>query len=287
KIWREIAPRAAIVLLATGSLAYAAPPVLRHLAGIVVIEAAAPLTALDIPDETPTDLAPLFQKAPFGQVAQPEKNGPDPGTEVPNMVLRGVFVSTGSRSAALLDVDGRTALFREAESVTPVFVLSQVAADHVTLTGQSKSLTLHFDDGALLTKSPDTDASTATSREGLIARLGGGIVVPARYQKPKSPETTSEYIDYWRNRIRKNPQTVLDEIGLTATDQGYVIADEHDVGVKLAGLKSGDLVRSVNGQAVGDPLEDRRFYDQIAASGQARIEVERGGRLLTFSFPLR
>lgn len=66
-----------------------------------------------------------------------------------------------------------------------------------------------------------------------------------------------------------------------------MIAESHDVGVKLAGLKSGDLVRSVNGQTVGNPDDDRRFYDRIAASGQARLEVERNGRILTFSFPLR
>ena len=80
---------------------------------------------------------------------------------------------------------------------------------------------------------------------------------------------------------------MLDEIGLTPGDDGYVIAARHDVGVRLAGLTAGDLVRSFNGQAVGNPDDDRRFYDRIAASGQARLEVERNGRVLTFSFPLR
>ncbi|KZZ62765.1 hypothetical protein A3764_00950 [Sulfitobacter sp. HI0129] len=91
----------------------------------------------------------------------------------------------------------------------------------------------------------------------------------------------------WRERIRANPAEVLDTIGLVPTDNGYRIADEHDTGVSRAGLQAGDVVTTVNGQAVGNVEQDRALYDSVAASGIARIEVERNGKTIVMSFPLQ
>lgn len=284
----HLLPRAALILIAFGTVVYAALPVMRHALGIVAIETsgAAPAPIMGPEDEDRVDLSPLLERAPFGQALRRAASAEPPATAAPEFVLRGVFSSVGAASAALLDVDGTTGLFREGEDVTPEYMLSRVAADHVLLTGKGRSITLSFDAEDLLEADPQTDSPPSGPAE-LIARLGRDLVVPARAARPKPPETTSEYIDYWRKRVQKNPKAVLDEIGLTPSEDGYVIAEQHDVGVRLAGLKSGDLVRRVNGQAVGNPVDDRRFYDRVAASGQARLEVERNGRVLTFSFPLR
>lgn len=278
--------KAALVALAAFSVVQAALPVLRHAAGIVVTEGGAPPAP---PHSTPrarTDLSPLLARAPFGREPSDPPATTQTSARLPAFVLRGVFASDGASSAALLEVDGATDRYRPGDKVTETFDLSEVAPDHVTLTGAGQTITLSFEDAHLSASGSQAD-QIASDPAALIARLGRDLVVPIRAEKPKAPETTSEYIDYWRKRIRKNPQAVLDEIGLTPSPEGYVIADRHDVGVKLAGLKAGDLVRSVNGQSVGDPDDDRRFYDRIAASGQARLEVERNGRVLTFSFPLR
>ena len=282
----HLLPRVGLVLIATGSVVFTALPVMRHAAGIIVLAPGAP--AIAVPAEAPdhVDLTPLLERAPFGRAASTAPSGQSTAGTKPDFVLRGVFSTLGAPSAALLAVDGETDRYREGQAVTASYLLSQVAVDHVVLTGKGGTITLRFD-------GQDTDGANQQAdgaRSGpidLIARLGRGLVVPARAQRSKPPETTSEYIDYWRKRIRKNPKAVLDEIGLTPGDDGYVIADRHDVGVRLAGLKAGDLVRSVNGRPVGNPDDDRRFYDRIAASGQARLEVERNGRVMTFSFPLR
>ena len=104
---------------------------------------------------------------------------------------------------------------------------------------------------------------------------------------PETPETTQDYIDLWRDRITANPGEVLSAIGLIATAEGYVIAEQHDSGIALAGLRTGDLIKSVNGQQVGDVERDRQLYDEVAASGMARIENERDGRSIMMSFPLQ
>lgn len=80
---------------------------------------------------------------------------------------------------------------------------------------------------------------------------------------------------------------MLTAIGLIPTPEGYVISEQHDSGVGQAGLRAGDLVKTVNGQAVGNVEQDRQLYDDVAASGMARIEIERDGRTIVMSFPLQ
>lgn len=283
----DIALKASIVALSAGSLLLAGLPVGRHLAGIVVVPTEPRFALPELKASEARDLSALFEKAPFGravslQTAQNAKDG-----ALPDLVLKGIFASEASLSAALLAVSGQTDLYRQNDQVTAGFVLTRVAKAHVELENGDQKLSLYFDDALQEAQDSETPQHVAQTPDDLMARMGGDMVVPERYQPRKPPETTSEYIDYWRYRIRKNPAVVLQTIGLEPTDQGYIIAEKHDVGVKLAGLKSGDLVRSINGQEIGNPDQDRRLYDKIAASGQARLEVERDGQLLTFSFPLR
>ena len=276
--------RVGVALAALGSVAWALPPVLRHHAGIMVLDAAPSIEGPRPTKAVPVDVAAIIASAPFGQAATPAAElGPE-NPRRPDLVLRGIFASAGAASSALLEVGGTLGVFREDMAITDALTLTRIAVDFVELEDDAGILTLRFDE---TTETVHETPEAATDAPTLLSRMGRDLVVPAKYEKPGTPETTAEFIDYWRHRIRKNPQAVLQEIGLTPTDDGYVIADRHDIGVRLAGLKSGDLVRSVNGQAVGDPDQDRSFYDVIAAAGHARLEVERDGQLLSFSFPLR
>ncbi|MEL6464001.1 MAG: hypothetical protein AAFQ58_03440 [Pseudomonadota bacterium] len=281
-IGAQTATQLGLVCLAVGSVIGAAVPTARHMAGIIVLETSPLPSVSGAQSEHAPDLTNMFALAPFGRVPIAEVVSDPTTSDLPEIVLRGLFAARDAASTALLDVDGEPGLYREEMRVADRLDVVRITTELVELADGVATITLRFGtDTELL------DVPTEKQGPSLHARLLGGVVVPTKYEKPKRPETTAEYIDYWRHRVRKNPQAVLNEIGLKPTDQGYVIADAHDVGVRLAGLRSGDLVRTVNGRAVGDPEADRRFYDEIAAAGQARIEVERGGQLLSFSFPLR
>ena len=282
---RETVLRISLVIATFGSVVWAAIPVARHMAGLVVLEAPEPLEIPVRQADARPDLAAILRLAPFGRAAAPETNQPTPDGARPDIVLRGIFAARTGVSTALLDVAGVPGLYRERMTVANRLQVARITPAYVWLRDGETTITLRFDADAETTA--DVTDTQAEAAPALIDRLQGGFVVADAYVKPGKPQTTSEYIDYWRHRVRKNPQAVLDEIGLMPTDRGYVIADRHDPGVRLAGLRSGDLVRSVNGQPVGNPEADTRFYDQIAAAGQARIEVERDGRILSFSFPLR
>ncbi|MEO1554852.1 MAG: type II secretion system protein N [Pseudomonadota bacterium] len=282
---RETSIRFSLAAAAMASVVWTAVPTARHMAGVVVLDAPPPVQ-LSIPQaEAAPDLSAIFALAPFGRVSVPDAAPESEADSRPDIVLRGIFAARDAASSALLDVNGVPGLYREAMQVADRLEVARITQELVELTDGDATLILRFDSDAEA-DAPNVIAETAAP-PSLMDRLQGGFITPAKYEKPGKPETTAEYIDYWRTRVRKNPQAVLDEIGLRPTDQGYVIADKHDLGVRLAGLRSGDLVRTVNGQPVGDPEVDRRFYDEIAAAGQARIEVERGGRTLSFSFPLR
>lgn len=274
--------RVCVVCVALGSIAWAAVPMTRHMAGIVVLEAEPAPTLPVSHNEAAPDLTGMLTLAPFGRVPTAPQSPVQGASDMPDIVLRGIFAARDAESAALLDVDGEPGLYRVAMKISDRLDVVRITPALVELADGTRTIILRFDSDAEIENSPQV-----VEGPSLHERLSTDLVIPATYEKPGKPETTAEYIDYWRHRVRKNPQAVLDEIGLRPTDQGYVIADTHDVGVRLAGLRSGDLVRKVNGRTVGDPETDRRFYDEIAAAGQARIEVERGGQVLSFSFPLR
>ena len=82
-------------------------------------------------------------------------------------------------------------------------------------------------------------------------------------------------------------QGVIDRLGLQITDQGYRVTENASSGVKQAGFKPGDVVTTVNGQKVGDITKDQSYFDEVAASGRARVELVRDGQTIIMSFPLR
>lgn len=280
------------VLLGT---AVTAPPVLWHLSGhseVLPIQAAVTAPAQAMPEIAPADLGPVLALGPFGSltVPPPESVGPVGETTL-DLVLNGVVVRDDpTRSIAFIGANGTNEGYSPGEDVAGAATLIEVASGHVVLDVAGELQTLSFPGSEVAADAPPEQDSAGVGRlQALVASQTAGA---ATADAPESdqisgPETPQDYIELWRERIRQNPGEVLDSIGLIPTDKGYRIADDHDSGVSRAGLLAGDLVTRVNGQAVGDVESDRRLYDEVAASGIAQIEIERDGRLINMSFPLR
>lgn len=266
-----------------GSLAYAAAGPAWHGAGFIAIDvppvpqrAPAPATA------APLDLTPITALRPFGAVNQPEPEQQAPQLTDLNLVLQGVAVNPDpARSFALIADAGVTRSYRPDQPINDRATLTQVFATYVTLDVDGREEILSF---------PLTTIVQQPSEPTLADRLEGLLTTadpPIDIGETAKPETTEDYIELWRERIRRNPGEVLDAIGLIPSENGYIISENHDSGVALAGLKTGDVVTSVNGQAVGNVDKDSKYYDEVAASGQARIELLRNGKPIVMSFPLR
>ena len=204
------------------------------------------------------------------------------------LILLGVIVRDDpTRSLALLRSDTTEGNYRIGDEVVPGTMLTSISQNHVTVLTKDTESRLYFAGADLVADGPQVP----TGAERLLALMTSGqgssiseqVDAAARAQ----PVTTQDYIDMWRDRIIANPAEVLDTIGLVPGEKGYTIAEKHDVGVNRAGLRAGDIVTSVNGESVGNVDQDRELYDVIAASGLARIEVERNGRTIVMSFPLQ
>ena len=48
-------------------------------------------------------------------------------------------------------------------------------------------------------------------------------------------------------------------------------------------MKPGDKLISVNGNPLGDPQQDKALIDEVYASGNASVVIERGSRRMTIN----
>lgn len=278
-----------ILILATGSVAAGAAPLTWHLGGHHEIEpppVALPVQATQ--DAEPIDLAETLALAPFGST-QVAPAAEETAEAIPlDLVLLGVIVRDDpARSLALISASGEEANYRTGDTVAEDVTLLSVAQSHVMLDVKGESRRLAFAGEEFDEDTPKVLTGAERLAALMVTTDGPSISEQVDAAQKSRPTSTRGFIDMWRERIRANPAEVLDTIGLVPTDKGYRIADEHDTGVSRAGLQAGDVVTTVNGQAVGNVEQDRALYDSVAASGIARIEVERNGKTIVMSFPLQ
>jgi general secretion pathway protein C len=257
--------------LAAISLGIAGGPVVWHVLGQVdtgtpalgAMAAGAPPVAADI--------SAILAFAPFGDatpLAAPAIVA-IPATQLGLTLLGLTIANPATASRAIIGGgDQPVASYASGDAITPDVVLADVRTDHVILTVNGAPEALFF---------------TATDG-GAAQPLNIGPIIAVGPADPTNPDAV---IAYYRDEILQNPQAVLDRLGLQATADGYLIADAADPDVRRAGFQPGDLVTRVNGQAVGDVARDQAYFDDIAASGRATVEVQRAGQTITMTFPLR
>jgi general secretion pathway protein C len=287
-----------VLLLLAGLGATLVPPsatLARHLAGQITM----PIEGLRrdpaaIREETGVDMSSILAFAPFGLPVQTAAATQiTAGTSRLDLTLSGVLVAPEPRdSRALIVLSGAAAFHRIGDELTPDAVLVDITSDTIGVEVNDEVQYYGFE-GFVTGDTAVVAASDQPSKPqtGSAADRFAAAVVPGRgsldLREGPPPETTEEYIKLWRQRIIENPNNVLETIGLEPGTNGYTIKENPNIGVTLAGLKTGDLVTRVNGQTVGDPAKDQKFYDEIAASGHARLEVVRDGQKILMSFPLR
>lgn len=281
-----------VVLLLLASLAWSGLQVARHMAGQTSIQpvsvAAPPVRDAQRP---PQDLAAITALAPFGQPV-PDQRPADPGATRASLdlALRGVLVDPDPASSrAFIRTGGGVGVYRIGEEVQSAELVA-VGTDTITVRLGEELVIVGFEG---VQDGPATDATTDAEpapRDDPFARLAAAIV-PGKgsidLRDPPPPETTEEYIAFWRDRITRNPQAAMDSVGVELVENGYRIKPDPNIGVTLAGLRPGDVITRLNGQSVGDLEKDRILYDDVAAAGIARVEVVREGQTMLLTFPLR
>lgn len=78
------------------------------------------------------------------------------------------------------------------------------------------------------------------------------------------------------------PDAFIQQMGLKPGPTGYEITEGTPEDLRQAvGLQPGDRILSVNGRRLGNPRQDRDVLGSLRASGSARVEVQRGGQIVT------
>ena len=210
------------------------------------------------------DLSPIFDFAPFGRAAAAQTDTPV-ATEA-NLTLQGMSVSPNPAASRAIIAGGigDSTSYATGQVVSPGLTLTEIAADHVILTSDTGIQRLDFPNAAAPTEGDETDApGFSTALQNLIPQTS-----------PTAPTMSSLRAD-----LNLNPEGLLSRYDVTATADGYVIGP--DTPVTGTGLQPGDIITLINGLPVGDVTTDSAFLDEVAASGQATVVVDRSGQTVT------
>jgi len=246
-------------------------------------------------------------------VTQPVKA---PETKL-NLELQGVFTSEmPEHASAIVAQTGKDGiLYFPGDRLPGNAILSAIFDDHILLKRGNGFESLKFSDDAFRSGSADdsydsaSDDQTDGATEGLSRRAMRKRAEMLRREAqdeedepqpdPEPPVTLespssslSDFVTKNRKRIDEDPASLLSELGLssvtTGESEGYQLSGELPEAIlRRSGLQRGDTVLSVNGQPVGDVMQDAALIDAAMAEGQVRVEVQRDDRRFFVTVPVR
>jgi general secretion pathway protein C len=253
---------------------------------------------IETPDRLPPvggdgGLASILALAPFGGGTSVGASGLPPTSL--GLVLKGVILAASPEASTALIAVGEAAPrnFSIGEAPIGSAVIEGIELDVVVLNvgGRREALTFPRLVGTssaaapaapgatpAVASPPSPEAAAALAAASPIATAlaaSGGGGAPAG-QGARPPVAAPA-----------NPAAALQPAGVSASSDGYRLGPGAAAQLLRAGLRPGDLIRSLNGRPVGDLASDQQLFERAAAAGSARVEIVRDGRTLTLTFPLR
>lgn len=241
----------------------------------------------------------LFGRAESAEIAAVDA----PETRL-QLELQGVFLGTGEGTSSAIvaerNRDGR--LFFVGDRLPGNAELLRVLEDRIVLRRGTSMETLRFPEagaarGFAASQRADGDSGRSSSAQSsaLAPLQSGGSSAPPRpaassgqagSAAPGSPAAGSDLrslVDGYRQRLETDPDSTLRELGVEAVrvgdSQGYRVGSEASAAdLARIGLRSGDVVLTVNGRQVTELQQDPAAVDGIIDSGTARLEIQRGER---------
>jgi general secretion pathway protein C len=251
----------------------------------------------------------------FGDVAEQAVNQPVDAPETKlNLELQGVFTSElPEHASAIVAQTGKDGiLYFPGDRLPGNAILSSIFDDHILLKRGNGFESLKFSDDAFrsgpadesydsasddpLSGSTDQLSRRAMRKRAEMQRRAAQDEEDDPEPEPppvmESPSTSlSDFVTKNRKRIDEDPASLLNELGLssvtTGESEGYQLSGEIPEAIlRRSGLQRGDTVLSVNGQPVGDVMQDAALIDAAMAEGQVRVEVQRDDRRFFVTVPV-
>ncbi len=285
-----------VSVVVVGSLAVALAGLTWRLVGwddgrdqVAVAASLAPLGGTAAPGSD-ADVARIVSLAPFGGATVV---GGVPASTL-GLVLKGVIMAyPPSASTVLISVgEGPATIYGIGQTPVGDAVIEQIEVDHVILTSGGARQRLDF---------PEPVAVDPATVSG--ATPGAGISVVASGPPSPSPQAAaalamSSPIASAAAAAQPAPRVAdtgatpnvaaaAGAAGVTPSASGYRIGPNPSAEIRRFGLQPGDVIETLNGQAVGDAGLDQPLIERARQSGQARVVILREGRRLTVNIPLR
>lgn len=203
-----------------------------------------------------------------------------PDTRLRLELLGATKASQKEASTAIIAPKGKTGEFyRIGDVVQANTKLAAVYEDRVILDTNGKLETLKFDEeeragiNARVVQAPvvEKNGSKANSLRG-------------RFSQVKNP---TEFMSVITEEVAVDPEGALYELGLETNPEGAGYRVTPGSMLMALQLQPGDIILSVNGQALGDPQADQALLQQVNTEGSARIEVQRGNNRFVVNHSLR
>ena len=182
------------------------------------------------------------------------------------LVLLGVVVdSRGEDSGAIIGRPrGEANYYRIGEEITDNASLAGVYADRVVISRSGVFETLRFldDPGSMLSE----------------------------VAEPIPAASPTDWLQEAQRQLAGNPDAALRSAGLRSLagdsgPAGYEYLGNNPI-LEQAGLQLGDVIKSVNGEPIGDIERDRARMDTLVQAGNIQIEIERSGAVLIINYAL-
>ena len=205
------------------------------------------------------------------EMAEVPKEVNAPKTRLRLELLGVMAASKTENSSAIIAPKGGTGEnYRVGDVVQGRTKLAAVHQDKVILDSNGKLETLKFD----LARKQGIQQSAKPTRAQRKAQSRGTL--KDRFKKVRN---ASDAVALLRDEVSNNPAGALKQLGLEASENGsgYKVSNSGSMLTQL-GLQPGDIILSVNGQALGNLDEDQMLLEQVTNSGQARLEIQRGNR---------
>jgi general secretion pathway protein C len=226
-----------------------------------------------------------------------------------NLELQGVFNADvpEDSTAIVAELNKNGELYRIGDRLPGNAILDSVFSDHILIRRGAKLEKLLFSDSKIRQQFTRTSANSATAqnqplaqnspttrlqqvRERIAERKQSALSNPQNQPQNQPRSKIREYVSALQKRISDDPAGLLTELGVSAVEsgsnKGYRIGSEaSQQALAQAGLQSGDVVLSVNGQPVGNVINDQNLINQAMNSARVRVEVQRNERRFFVTVP--
>jgi len=207
----------------------------------------------------------IFGQEPQSNVANSQSIEPAEATRLP-LVLNAVFIANDNDSSgAIVSNPNKKGLLYKVGDILPGNArLIEVQQEQIILqrAGNREALAFRKTKFNPIESTPQQDFTNSESTEDNITSIAD-----------------------IQNSIGENVTRALNDFGLETNEgRGYKVGNlTKNPFLRQAGLRTGDVVLSVNGQSLGNLQKDQLEFDNLIAQGSASIELERNGEQITIT----